>query len=173
MYKSALIVAGDKQKHLDKLPLLTSDIAIINLEDGVYDKEKARDLIVGHIQKNLPKNIETKIVIRINSLDSCGYEDIKSINKIKPYAIRVPKVNDKNDLDKAIKESDFDNIKSLSHKLKGVAANLRIEHALDALTNINISEDISQSEIYLECFYKIVQKLSDKEHSDNMVLNFK
>ena len=45
MIRSALMVAGDKLKHLQKIPSLECDIAIVNLEDGVFDKDKARNLI--------------------------------------------------------------------------------------------------------------------------------
>lgn len=89
MNNSYLMVAGDKQKHLDKLDILKCDIAMVNLEDGVYDKILARDLVV----KNLKDKDNSKIVVRINSLDSCGKDDIKAINTIKPKAIRVPKIN--------------------------------------------------------------------------------
>ena len=88
--RSYLMVAGDKQKHLDKLPSLKCDIAIVNLEDGVFDKKYARELVYESLLNN---PIKQKIVVRVNSLDTCGIEDIKLINKIKPYAIRVPKIN--------------------------------------------------------------------------------
>jgi citrate lyase subunit beta/citryl-CoA lyase len=90
MIKSALMVAGDKEKHLFKIASLKCDIAIVNLEDGVYDKKKARNLVCNILPK-LEKT-KCKIVVRINDLNTCGIEDIKMINKIKPYAIRVPKI---------------------------------------------------------------------------------
>jgi len=94
MNKSYLMVAGDKQKHLDKLDKLLCDIAIVNLEDGVFDKNYARELVYN----NLLKRDNSDIVVRINSLDSCGKEDIKLINKIKPKAIRVPKIKTLDDI---------------------------------------------------------------------------
>ena len=50
MNRSYLMVAGDKQKHLDKLDFLNTDFATVNLEDAVYDKEFARNLVVKHLQ---------------------------------------------------------------------------------------------------------------------------
>ena len=44
--KSALMVAGDKLKHLEKIDVLKCDIAIINLEDVSYDKDFAREQVV-------------------------------------------------------------------------------------------------------------------------------
>ena len=93
--KSYLMVAGDKKNHLDKLSKLKCDIAIVNLEDGVFNKEKARQLVYENLFNN---HMKEKVVVRINSLDTCGKEDIKIINKIKPYAIRIPKINTVNDV---------------------------------------------------------------------------
>jgi len=50
MNRSYLMLAGDKQKHLDKLDFLNTDFATVNLEDAVYDKEFARNLVVKHLQ---------------------------------------------------------------------------------------------------------------------------
>jgi len=102
---SYLMVAGDKQKHLDKLPFLKCDKAIVNLEDGVFDKEKARGLVYENLKYKDNKNI----IVRVNSLQSCGIKDIKTINQIKPYAIRVPKIDTIEDIKKALELID-DNI---------------------------------------------------------------
>jgi hypothetical protein len=52
----------------------------------------------------------------------------------------------------------------LSHKLKGVAGNLRIEDAFDVLTTINTSDNLSEIKSNLEIFYKIIAKLSGENH---------
>jgi HPt (histidine-containing phosphotransfer) domain-containing protein len=64
----------------------------------------------------------------------------------------------KAELYKAIDEGDLDNLKILSHKLKGVAANLRVEDALEALTIVNTSNDINVVRDNLDLFYKIIAK---------------
>ena len=46
MITSSLMVAGDKEKHLDKINDLKCSIAIINLEDGVFDKKYALELLL-------------------------------------------------------------------------------------------------------------------------------
>lgn len=63
------------------------------------------------------------------------------------------------DIEEAINNQDFDNIQILSHKLKGVAANLRIEDALEVLSYINSSKDISKLNDYLSYLYEIVNRL--------------
>ncbi|MEA1982314.1 MAG: Hpt domain-containing protein [Campylobacterota bacterium] len=63
----------------------------------------------------------------------------------------------------ALNEDDLENVKTLSHKLKGVAANLRIEDALETLTVINTSEKLSVIEENLDTLYKIIAKLAGEE----------
>lgn len=98
MYRSALMVAGDKQKHLDKIESLGCDIAIINLEDGVFDKDHARALVLNKLHELKDKEIHAKKVVRVNSLDECGKEDIEAFNESKPDAIRVPKIQTAEDV---------------------------------------------------------------------------
>ena len=69
----------------------------------------------------------------------------------------------KTNLYDSMKNGDINNLKVLAHKLKGVAANLRIEDALDALTKINLSHDLDVIQTNLDRFYKIILKLSNKK----------
>ena len=73
----------------------------------------------------------------------------------------------------AIKVEDISKIHTLSHKLKGVAANLRIEDALEILTSINRSESILQIQKETKEFYDIIQKLSLRYSVDDIELSFK
>lgn len=74
----------------------------------------------------------------------------------------------KNDLYNSLANGNMDTLKSQSHKLKGVAANLRIEDALDALKIINTSHDEHEIKINLDRFYKIINKLSKEEVSSDV-----
>ena len=69
----------------------------------------------------------------------------------------------KDELYTSANENDHDNVKILSHKLKGVAANLRIEDALESLTTINTAEDLSGIMQELDTFYHIIAKLNGEE----------
>lgn len=71
----------------------------------------------------------------------------------------------KDSLYEALEINDSENIKVLSHKLKGVAANLRIEDALEALDIINASDDESEIRNTLNSFYKIISKLANEDIS--------
>ncbi|DAB28254.1 MAG: hypothetical protein A2513_06505 [Sulfurimonas sp. RIFOXYD12_FULL_33_39] len=57
---------------------------------------------------------------------------------------------------------NLNNLKIQSHKLKGVAANLRIEDALDVLTTINSSDNYEKIATNLDKLYRIIDKLSGK-----------
>jgi len=64
----------------------------------------------------------------------------------------------KEDLYKALHTGD--NLQILSHKLKGVAANLRIEDAFESLSIINSSDNNDAIQGELDNFYQIISKLS-------------
>ncbi len=68
----------------------------------------------------------------------------------------------KDELFKSIDEQEADNIKIQSHKLKGVAANLRIEDALDAISLVNSSDNYDEITEQLNRFYIMIDKLSGK-----------
>jgi len=71
----------------------------------------------------------------------------------------------KEELFEAALKGDINNLKILSHKLKGVAANLRIEDAFETLSIINTSSDSIEIEANLKYFYSIIEKLEGKEPS--------
>ncbi|QSZ41034.1 Hpt domain-containing protein [Sulfurimonas aquatica] len=60
----------------------------------------------------------------------------------------------------SLRESDLDNVKILSHKLKGVAANLRIEDAFEVLAIINTNANVTVIKENLDTLYKIIAKLA-------------
>lgn len=70
----------------------------------------------------------------------------------------------KPELYEALDAGRMDNLRMLSHKLKGVAANLRIEDAYDALVTINTSDDVDLVKHTLDRFYNfIIKKLAGEE----------
>lgn len=69
----------------------------------------------------------------------------------------------KEELYNALHNGHMDILKIQSHKLKGVAANLRIEDALDALKIINSSHDEYEIKTNLDRFYAIISKLTKEE----------
>ena len=69
----------------------------------------------------------------------------------------------KKDLYESAESGDLDNLRIQSHKLKGVAANLRIEDALDALTKVNSLEEYTEIKKNLDRLYNIINKLANAE----------
>jgi len=67
-------------------------------------------------------------------------------------------------------KEDYDNVKILSHKLKGVAANLRIEDAFEILSIINNSEDVAEIEANLRAYYRIVAHLEGKDVQEEEIV---
>ena len=69
----------------------------------------------------------------------------------------------KEELYNSLDEGNISQIKILSHKLKGVAANLRVEDAREALVVINTSDDINEIKTHMDLLYKIIAKLNGEE----------
>ncbi len=67
------------------------------------------------------------------------------------------------EIQEALGRNDFDTIQILSHKLKGVAANLRIEDALEVLATINSSKDTQAIARYLAHLITIIERLSSHD----------
>ena len=63
----------------------------------------------------------------------------------------------------ALDEGDVEQVKILSHKLKGVAANLRIEDALEVLTTVNTTSDLDVIRDNLSAFYIIIARLAGED----------
>lgn len=88
----------------------------------------------------------------------------------------------KSDLYSSLAEGNMDNLKIQSHKLKGVAANLRIEDALDALSIVNSSHDEYDIQKNLDRFFYIINNLSKSDtkepifnntQEDEFIISFK
>jgi HPt (histidine-containing phosphotransfer) domain-containing protein len=75
----------------------------------------------------------------------------------------------KNDIYTAIEQADVDTVKTLSHKLKGVAANLRIEDAYEVLSNVSATSDMGIIHENLNTFYKIISKLAGEPEVEESV----
>jgi citrate lyase subunit beta/citryl-CoA lyase len=91
--RSALYVPGDSQKMLQKSAAFSSDMLLLNLEDGVAlsQKGRARDNVASAL-----KYIDygsREIVVRVNPLNTeIGQSDIAEIVPCRPGGICLPKV---------------------------------------------------------------------------------
>jgi citrate lyase subunit beta/citryl-CoA lyase len=146
------MVAGDKEKQLRKIPYLECDVAMINLEDGVFDKKVALDLTIS-IFKELNLKKYKKIVIRVNGVQEGGLDEIKALNSLKPYAIRVAKIKSVDEIDRILKILDKDIELHLSIETKEIFQYLNklgqynqvttlYLGILDLLESLNLSQDL-------------------------------
>ncbi len=98
-FSSSLMVSAAQTKHLNKLDELAPTIAVINLEDGIADAKKDEALQLASVfLSNLQKS-DALITIRTNEIDSHFFEkELKIINQLKPDAVRIPKIRNKEQL---------------------------------------------------------------------------
>lgn len=101
--RSVLYLPATNSRALDKLPGLSCDCVIFDLEDSVAPgaKDEARESLRSFFKdgraKALPNGMET--IIRINTLASpWGGEDLLAARGCKPDAILIPKVDAPEDI---------------------------------------------------------------------------
>jgi len=70
----------------------------------------------------------------------------------------------------SMEDGDVDNVKILSHKLKGVAANLRIEDAHEVLSAVSATSDMEVIRENLDIFYKIIAKLAGESVEEDHIV---
>ncbi len=98
--RSALIVSGDRVKHLRKVFSRPADVIIFNVEDGVSEENKpfAR-LLIRKLLLNADFDGSKEVVIRINPIDSpFFYDDLTELLPALPHAIRLSKVRSPEDV---------------------------------------------------------------------------
>jgi len=98
-FKSPLMLSAHKLKHLNKIPELTTDAIILNLEDGVSQEMKPFALSMVMLTLNALQKSDKTIIVRVNALDEGGVEEIALLNAFRPDAIRVPKVKTPEDVE--------------------------------------------------------------------------
>jgi len=91
-FRSVLMLSCNNIKHLSKIESLEADCIMLNLEDGVSKEDKPFALVLCAIFLSHLSKCDKKLVVRVNSLDTTGYEEITYLNQFMPDAIRVPKI---------------------------------------------------------------------------------
>ncbi|MDG4885384.1 CoA ester lyase [Mesorhizobium sp. WSM4884] len=97
--RSVLYMPASNDKALAKIPSLTCDAVIIDLEDGVAlaDKVSARDKLAGILAARPKRRCE--MVVRINPLGSeWGIDDLLAVAKAEPDGILLPKIGTPRDI---------------------------------------------------------------------------
>lgn len=97
--RSVLYVPASNDKALAKIPSLTCDAVVIDLEDAVApaDKLSAREKLAGNFAGR--SNRRCEMVVHINALSSeWGADDLLAAAKCTPDAILLPKVDTPRDI---------------------------------------------------------------------------
>lgn len=105
-YKSVIMLSSHNLKHLQKIPDLSADAIMLNLEDGVSSELKPLALELTAFALSHYKKCDKKLIIRVNPLDEGGESEIEYINRFKPDGIRVPKIRDVRDVKRALELID-------------------------------------------------------------------
>jgi len=144
-----------KKRHLEKIATTQAGVITINLEDAIAKERKAEALqnTIDFLSQNF--EINSKVVVRINSLEEGGKDEIKALNSYSFLAIRVPKVKSKQEIIEALtlikdnkelhisletKEA-FYNIRDWRVDSRFTTANLGI---LDLLNSFNLPQSLLQ-----------------------------
>ncbi len=101
-YKSPMMLSAHNLKHLNKIPELSTDAVILNLEDGVSNEMKPFALRLAMLTLSALAQSDKKIIVRVNALDEGGEAEIEMLNSCRPDAIRVPKIRTAQDVERAL-----------------------------------------------------------------------
>ena len=101
-FRSCLMLSTHNLKHLRKIPTLSAQCIILNLEDGVSAQQKPYALRLCAIALSTFSKLDKKLVVRINALDEGGIEEIAYLNPFMPDAIRIPKIRSVEEVQKAL-----------------------------------------------------------------------
>lgn len=100
--RSMLFIPGNNPGMLQNGGVFGADSVILDLEDAVAPGEKdAARLLVAHALLNVDFG-RSETVVRINTLDTFGREDIKAIVPCEPDLLLVPKVETSQDIEKVM-----------------------------------------------------------------------
>lgn len=100
--RTMLFIPGNNPSMLQNGGVFGADSVILDVEDAVAPGEKdAARLLVAHALRNVDYG-HSETVVRINTLDTFGKEDIKAIVPCEPDLLLIPKVETAADIKEAV-----------------------------------------------------------------------
>ena len=157
--RSALIVSGDRIKHLKKALIRNADVVILNVEDGVSPerKEFAR-IFIRKFLTNTPLDGSKEVVIRINGIETTYfYEDLFQLLPTIPHGIRLSKVESSEDvvaLDRII--NAFERSRKIERGFIKIHLSIETGRAVESLNEI-----LSASDRIEACYLGILDLFAD------------
>ena len=140
-------------KHLNRMDESEADMITLNLEDAIAPSRKKEALHNIALFLSYMKESNSFIVVRTNPINEGGDKEIEFLNEFSFDAIRVAKVKDQQDIQKALKllskdkelhisletKEAFENLTTLGIDKRLTTANLGI---LDLLTSLGLPQSI-------------------------------
>jgi len=147
--------------------------AEVETDDDYYEEE-----VVVVVQPEVSQAIEldTPIELPVDDMEEFIFDPQKTAEALEmPISLIEEFIEDfitqakefKDSLYTAVEQDDMIELQAYSHKLKGVAANLRVNDALDILSKINKSKDFTTSKRDLDIFYRIISRLAGEKVFSN------
>lgn len=136
--RTRLYLPGNNPYLMQGINLFGADCVILDLEDSVPPEEKdSARMLVSYALKNIDFGSSEKMV-RINSLDFCGAEDIESIISHKPSAILIPKCETEYDVKKAL-----ENIEKMEKRFNLQSYQLKIIPIIESAKGVDNAYSIA------------------------------
>lgn len=101
-WRSAMMLSTHNLKHLLKIPTLSAECIMMNLEDGVSVEQKPYALVMCALALASNPQSDKKLIVRVNPLDEGGSEEIAYLNPFMPDGIRIPKIRSVEDVKRAL-----------------------------------------------------------------------
>jgi len=152
-YRSNMMLNPLKLKHLNRIDNLDADMITLNLEDAIAPSRKKEALynialFLSHLSQS-----KSFIIVRTNSLEEGGLEEIEFLNSFSFDAIRIAKIKTATEIEQALKILDnskelhisletkeaFENLSHLGVDSRFTTANLGI---LDLLTSLGLPQSL-------------------------------
>ncbi len=152
-FRSNMMLNPLNLKHLNRIDESSADMITLNLEDAIAPSRKEEALhnialFLSHLEES-----RSFIIVRTNAIDEGGDKEIEFLNSFSFDAIRIPKVTNPRQIEKALnlltksKElhisletaQAFQDISKLRLDSRVTTANLGI---LDLLTSLGLPQDI-------------------------------
>jgi len=152
-FRSNMMLNPLKLKHLNRIDDSSADMITLNLEDAIAPSRKEEALHNIALFLSHMEDSKSFIIVRTNAIDEGGDREIEFLNDFNFDAIRIPKVTNPLEIEKALhllnrsKElhisletvQAFQNIAQLRIDERVTTANLGI---LDLLTSMRLPQDI-------------------------------
>ena len=143
------------------IPETKKDEEDINFAFDIPDEKQIQSTMAHDVENHNDKDRFSSYVYNLQKAsDTLGLPVDLVAEFIEDYTTQANSFKDK--LYISLENEDFTALKTETHKLIGVAENLKIENALDVLAKISKSQNQEALKLYLDRYFQIIDELSSK-----------